>query len=77
MAAILIFLQSLGRIRLFAVADQQRRAADGDGGLRAFLGSDTSDWSGVMTYASVYVTPILIVFVLLQRRIISGLTAAH
>jgi ABC-type glycerol-3-phosphate transport system permease component len=28
-----------------------------------------------MAYASIYVTPILAVFVLLQRRIVSGLTS--
>ena len=28
-----------------------------------------------MTYSAIYVTPILIVFVLLQRRIVSGLTS--
>jgi multiple sugar transport system permease protein len=74
-AAILIFLQSLGEYvysRSLISSDALQTATVG---LRAFLGSDTSDWSGVMTYASVYVTPILIVFVLLQRRIISGLTA--
>jgi multiple sugar transport system permease protein len=28
-----------------------------------------------MTYSAIYVTPILAIFVLLQRRIVSGLTA--
>ena len=74
-AGILIFLQSLGEYvysRSLISSDALQTATVG---LRAFLGTDTSDWSGVMTYASVYVTPILLVFVLLQRRIISGLTA--
>ena len=39
------------------------------------MGPNANDWNGIMTYAAIYVTPILIVFMLLQRRIVSGLTA--
>ena len=28
-----------------------------------------------MTYSAIYVTPVLIIFVLLQRQIVSGLTS--
>ena len=30
---------------------------------------------GIMAYAAMYVTPIILVFVILQRRIVSGLTS--
>ena len=40
-----------------------------------FVGADYSDWGNAMAFASVFVTPVIIVFVLLQRRIVSGLTA--
>jgi multiple sugar transport system permease protein len=44
-------------------------------GLSGFLGPNSSDWNSIMAYSAIYVTPILAVFVLLQRRIVSGLTS--
>ena len=44
-------------------------------GLNAFMGPNTTEWNNIMAYASIYVTPILAAFVLLQRRIVSGLTS--
>ncbi|HTM79063.1 MAG TPA: carbohydrate ABC transporter permease [Devosia sp.] len=44
-------------------------------GLSGFLGPNSTDWNGIMAYSAMYVTPILAVFVLLQRRIVSGLTS--
>ena len=44
-------------------------------GLSGFLGPNSSDWNAIMAYSAIYVTPILAVFVLLQRRIVSGLTS--
>lgn len=44
-------------------------------GLYSFVGAEYADWHNVMALASVFVTPIIILFVLLQRQILSGLTA--
>ena len=44
-------------------------------GLSTFVGAEATNWLGIMTYTSILVTPILFVFVLLQRRLVSGLTA--
>ena len=44
-------------------------------GLYGFVGADYSDWGNAMAFASVFVTPVIVVFMLLQRRIVSGLTA--
>ena len=44
-------------------------------GLYGFVGADYSDWSNAMAFASVFVTPVIVIFMLLQRRIVSGLTA--
>lgn len=44
-------------------------------GLYSFVGADYSDWGNAMAFASVIVTPIIMIFIMLQRRIISGLTA--
>lgn len=74
-AAVLVFLQSFGEY-VFArsmITDDGLQTATV--GLSAFLGPNTSDWHGIMMYSAIYVTPILAVFVLLQRRIVAGLTA--
>ena len=44
-------------------------------GLYGFVGADYSDWGNAMAFASVFVTPVILIFMLLQRRIVSGLTA--
>jgi multiple sugar transport system permease protein len=44
-------------------------------GLYGFVGADYADWGNAMAFASVFVLPVVIIFVLLQRRIVSGLTA--
>jgi len=44
-------------------------------GIYSFIGAEYADWHRVMAFASVFVAPILVLFLLLQRRIVSGLTA--
>ncbi len=44
-------------------------------GLYGFVGADYSDWGYAMAFASVMVLPVLAVFIALQKRIVSGLTA--
>lgn len=44
-------------------------------GLSNFVGAQSVDWLGIMTYSSILITPVLFVFVLIQRRLVSGLTA--
>ena len=44
-------------------------------GIYNFVGAEYSDWHRVMAFASVFVTPVLLIFLILQRRIVSGLTA--
>lgn len=73
--SVLVFLQSFGEYvyaRSLIGAEALQTATVG---LQSFMGPNTNDWNGIMTYSAIYVTPILIVFVLLQRRIVSGLTA--
>ncbi len=73
--SVLIFLQSFGEYVYSRSLITQRALQPATVGLQSFMGPNTSDWSGVMTYSAIYVTPILIVFVLLQRQIVSGLTS--
>ena len=44
-------------------------------GIYSFIGAEYADWNRVMAFASVFVAPVLVLFLLLQRRIVSGLTA--
>ena len=74
-AALLIFLQSLGEYVYSRSLIQARAFQPATVGLQSFMGPNTSDWQGVMTYAAIYVTPIILFFVLLQRQIVSGLTS--
>ena len=40
-----------------------------------FVGAEYADWHRVMAFSSVFVLPILVVFLLLQNKIVAGLTA--
>jgi multiple sugar transport system permease protein len=73
--AILIFLQSLGEYVYSRSLITDRAYQPATVGLQFLTGPNASDWSGIMTYAAIYVTPILILFVALQRKIVSGLTS--
>lgn len=74
-SAILIFMQAFGE---FVYAKSMIQAVDlqpASVGLNSFMGPNTNEWNNIMAYATIYVTPILAAFVLLQRRIVSGLTS--
>jgi multiple sugar transport system permease protein len=72
---VLVYLQSFGEYvysrSLIATRELQTATVD----LSTYLGANSNDWVGLMNYSSIYVTPILIIFVLLQRQIVSGLTS--
>jgi multiple sugar transport system permease protein len=44
-------------------------------GIYSFVGAEYADWHRVMAFSSVFVLPILVLFLLLQNRIVAGLTA--
>jgi multiple sugar transport system permease protein len=44
-------------------------------GIYSFVGAEYADWNRVMAFSSVFVVPILVLFLTLQRRIVAGLTA--
>jgi multiple sugar transport system permease protein len=73
--SMLVFLQSFGEYVYARSMISQDDLQTATVGLSAFLGPNTTDWNGIMTYSAIYVTPVLLIFVLLQRRIVSGLTA--
>ncbi len=73
--SVLIFLQSFGEYVYSRSMISEESLQTATVGLMNFMGPNTTDWNGIMTYSVIYVTPILLVFVLLQRKIVSGLTA--
>lgn len=73
--AILTFMTAFGEYIYSKSIIQDPALQPASVGLSGFLGPNSSDWNAIMAYASIYVTPILAVFVILQRRIVSGLTS--
>lgn len=73
--AILIFMGAFGEYLYSRSIIQDKNLQPASVGLAGFIGPNSRDWNGIMAYAAIYVTPILAVFVLLQRRIVSGLTS--
>src|SRR6218665_2046050 len=74
-AAILIFMQAFGEFVYSKSIIQAVELQPASVGLNSFMGPNTNEWNKIMAYATMYVTPILAIFVLLQRRIVSGLTS--
>lgn len=74
-AAILIFMQAFGEFVYSKSIIQDVNLQPASVGLNSFMGPNTVEWNNIMAYASIYVTPILAAFVLLQQRIVSGLTS--
>ena len=74
-AAILIFMQAFGEFVYSKSIIQDVEFQPASVGLNSFMGPNTNEWNNIMAFASIYVTPILAAFVLLQRRIVSGLTS--
>ncbi|MBP1842873.1 multiple sugar transport system permease protein [Rhizobium petrolearium] len=74
-SAILIFMQAFGEFVYSKSMIQAIEYQPASVGLNSFMGPNTNEWNNIMAYAAMYVTPILATFVLLQRRIVSGLTS--
>jgi multiple sugar transport system permease protein len=73
--AILIFMQGFGEYIFARSVIQEKNLQPASVGLASFVGPQSRDWNSIMAYAAMYVTPILAIFVLLQRRIVAGLTS--
>ena len=74
-SAILIFMQAFGEFVYSKSIIQAVELQPASVGLNSFMGPNTHEWNNIRAYATIYVTPILAIFVLLQRRIVSGLTS--
>lgn len=74
-AAILIFMQGFGEYVYSTSLISDNRLQPASIGMTNFLEPNVVTWNSIMAFAAIYITPILVAFVLLQRRIVSGLTS--
>lgn len=71
----LSFVQAYGQFVYALTLLSQQELQPATVGIYSFVGAEYADWHRVMAFASVFVLPILAVFVLLQNKIVAGLTA--
>lgn len=74
-AALLIFMQGFGEYVYASSLISDNTLQPASIGMTNYLQPNVVNWNGIMAFAATYVTPILAVFVILQRRIVSGLTS--
>ncbi len=69
------FVQAYGQFVYPLTLLNRQELQPGTVGIYSFIGTEIADWHHVMAFATLFVLPILLLFVLLQRQIVSGLTA--
>ena len=71
----LSFVQAYGQFVYALTLLSQQELQPATVGIYSFVGAEYADWHRVMAFSSMFVLPILIAFLVLQRRIVAGLTA--
>jgi multiple sugar transport system permease protein len=71
---VLSFVQAYGQFVYPLTLLSQQELQPATVGIYSFIGAEYADWDRVMAFASVFALPVLIVFLLLQRKIVAGLT---
>lgn len=71
----LAFVQAYGQFVYALTLLSKQEMQPATVGIYSFVGAEYADWHRVMAFSSVFVLPILVLFLLLQRRIVAGLTA--
>lgn len=74
-AALIVFMQGFGEYVYSASIIADNRLQPASIGMTNYLQPNQVNWNAIMAYAATYVTPVLAVFVILQRQIVNGLTA--
>jgi multiple sugar transport system permease protein len=69
------FAQSYGQFVYPLTLLNREELQPGTVGIYGFIGTEIADWHRVMAFATIFVAPVLLLFLLLQRQIVSGLTA--
>jgi multiple sugar transport system permease protein len=71
----LSFVQAYGQFVYAMTLLSQQELQPATVGIYSFVGAEYADWHRVMAFSSIFVLPILLLFLALQRRIVAGLTA--
>jgi multiple sugar transport system permease protein len=72
--AVLTFVQAYGQFVYPLTLLSKQELQPATVGIYSFIGAEYADWDHVMAFASVFALPVLILFLLLQRKIVAGLT---
>ncbi|MBI3514151.1 MAG: carbohydrate ABC transporter permease [Proteobacteria bacterium] len=73
--AAITFAQAYGQFVYPLTLLNRQDLQPGTVGIYSFIGTEIADWHRVMAFAALFALPILLLFMLLQRQIVSGLTA--
>lgn len=73
-AALLIFMQGFGEYVYSTSIIADNRLQPASIGMTNYLQPNVVNWNSIMAFAACFVTPVLALFVLAQRRIVTGLT---
>jgi multiple sugar transport system permease protein len=71
----LVFLLAYGEFVYPLSLMNHQELQPGPVGLYSFVGADFADWPDALAFATVFVAPVIVLYMFLQRRIVSGLTA--
>ena len=71
----LVFIMAYGQFVYPQTLMTNRELQPATVGLYSFVGAEFADWQNVMAFAAVFATPVVLLFLFLQRKIVSGLTA--
>ena len=71
---VLSFVQAYGQFVYPLTLLSKQELQPATVGIYSFIGGEYADWDRVMAFASVFALPVLIVFLLLQGKIVAGLT---
>ena len=71
----LSFVQAYGQFVYALTLLSRQELQPATVGIYSFVGAEYADWNRVMAFSSVFVVPVLVLFLVLQRRIVAGLTA--
>ena len=72
--AAITFAQAYGQFVYPLALLNKQEMQPGTVGIFGFIGAEIADWHRVMAFATIFVSPILILFLALQRQIVTGLT---
>lgn len=72
--AVLSFVQAYGQFVYPLTLLSRQELQPATVGIYSFIGAEYADWDRVMAFASVFAAPVLVIFLILQRKIVAGLT---